>query len=201
MAVGDVATFDRFARVYDLLMPAAKRETLRAALERAQRPVERVLDVGGGPGRAARAVEADYRIVIDPAQGMLRRARDHGIEGVRGDGSRLPVRSESVDAVVISDALHHIADQRGVLQEAKRVLRPGGVLVIREFDPTTIRGRALLAAERVWGFDSTFSSPRALRADVAAVGLDGQIVERGFGYTVVGVRRRENGNSKVDEFE
>jgi demethylmenaquinone methyltransferase/2-methoxy-6-polyprenyl-1,4-benzoquinol methylase len=81
------------------------------------------------------------------------------------------------------------------------VLRPGGVLVIREFDPTTVRGRALVAAERAWGFDSTFSSPRALRADVAAVGLDGRIVERGFGYTVVGVRRQENGKSKVDEFE
>jgi demethylmenaquinone methyltransferase/2-methoxy-6-polyprenyl-1,4-benzoquinol methylase len=199
MAIGDVATFDRFARAYDFLMPSARRKKLDAALARAERPIERLLDVGGGPGRAARATDADCRVVVDPARGMLGRAQAHGIEAVRGDGSRLPVRNGSVDAIVISDALHHIADQRGVLQEAQRVLRPGGVLVIREFDPTTLRGRALVAAESVWGFDSTFASPDALRADIDAVGLKGQIIERGFGYTVVGIRQATNGNSKADE--
>jgi len=199
MAVGDVATFDRFARAYDAVMPSARRSKLDAAFKLADRPIERLLDVGGGPGRAARATDADERIVVDPARGMLDRARAHGLEGVRGDGSRLPVRDGAVDAVVVSDALHHIADQRGVLQEARRVLRPGGVLVIREFDPTTLRGRALVAAERLWGFDSAFASPDALRADVEAVGLAAMVVERGFGYTVVGVRREPNGKSKGDE--
>jgi demethylmenaquinone methyltransferase/2-methoxy-6-polyprenyl-1,4-benzoquinol methylase len=198
MAVGDVATFDRFARVYDVVMPSARRAKLDAGLALADRPIERLVDVGGGPGRAARATDAPERIVVDPARGMLGRARTHGMEAVRGDGSRLPVRDSAVDAVVVSDALHHIADQRGVLQEARRVLRPGGVLVIREFDPTTFRGRALVAAERVWGFDSTFTSPDALSADVAAVGLDATVVERGFGYTVAGVRQETN-NSKGDE--
>lgn len=199
MAVGDVATFDRFARVYDMMMPSARQSKLDAALARARRPVQRVLDVGGGPGRAARAIEASCRIVVDPAQGMLRQARAHDMQAVAGDGSRLPVRDESVDAIVVSDALHHIADQRGVLQEATRVLRPGGVLVIREFDPTTVRGRALVAAERLWGFDSTFTSPDALYADVEAVGLEPTVVERGFGYTVAGVNGDASGTAKGDE--
>lgn len=199
MAVGDVATFDRFARVYDMVMPSARQSKLDAALALARRPVQRVLDVGGGPGRAARAIEADCRIVVDPAQGMLRQARAHEMEAVAGDGSRLPVRDDSVDAIVVSDALHHIADQRGVLQEATRVLRPGGVLVIREFDPTTVRGRALVAAERLWGFDSTFTSPDALYADVEAVGLEPTVVERGFGYTVAGVNGDASGTAKGDE--
>ncbi|WP_302081019.1 class I SAM-dependent methyltransferase [Salinibaculum rarum] len=201
MAVGDVSTFDRFARVYDLLMPAARRSKLQAGLALAERPVERVVDVGGGPGRAVRAIDADCRVVADPARGMLAQAQTHGLGAVQGDGSRLPIRNSVVDAVIVSDALHHIADQRGVLEEARRVLRPGGVLVVREFDPTTLRGRALVAAERVWGFDSTFYSPDALRADVDAVGLDGQVVEHGFGYTVAGVARTENGNPKAEESE
>lgn len=198
MAIGDVATFDRFARAYDVLMPSARRSKLDTAFERAERPIGRLLDVGGGPGRAARATDINSRVVVDPARGMVGQAQAHGIGAVQGDGSRLPVRSRSVDAIVVSDALHHIADQRGVLQEAYRVLRPGGVLVIREFDPTTLRGRALVAAERVWGFNSTFASPDALRADVEAVGFDGAVIERGFGYTVVGVRP-ESGNSKSGE--
>lgn len=201
MAVGDVATFDRFARLYDLLMPAAKQSKLRGALAHSERPVERVVDVGGGPGRAVRDLDADCRVVVDPAHGMLRRAREHGIGGARGDGSRLPICTSGVDAVVVSDALHHIADQRGVLQEAQRVLRPGGVLVVREFDPATVRGRALVAAEELCGFDSAFYSPAALRAEINAIGLDGQVVERGFGYTVAGVARSESGNTKADEFE
>lgn len=201
MAVGDVATFDRFARLYDLLMPSARRSKLTAAFAHATRPIERAVDVGGGPGRVARAIEAECRVVVDPARGMLGRARTHGIEAVCGDGSRLPIRDGSVDAVVVSDALHHIADQRGVLQETRRVLRPGGVLVVREFDPTTRRGRALVVAERAWGFDSTFASPEALKADIDAVGLDGRIVERGFGYTVVGVCQSKSETPKADESE
>lgn len=199
MGVGDVATFDRFARVYDRLMPAANRPKLQAGIDCAERPIECVVDIGGGPGRAVRALDAACRVVVDPARGMLSRAQNHGIGAVQGDGSRLPVGTSSVDAVVISDALHHIADQRGTLQEAARVLRPGGVLVVREFDPTTLRGRGLVAAERLWGFDSVFYNPPALRAEIDTVGLDGRIVERGFGYTVVGVARRENGNSKSEE--
>jgi demethylmenaquinone methyltransferase/2-methoxy-6-polyprenyl-1,4-benzoquinol methylase len=196
MYIGDVRTFDRFARLYDLAAPGVNRTKLQDGLDRAQRPVERVVDVGGGPGRAARAVDADMRVVVDPADRMIERAQRHGLCGVRGDGARLPIQSASVDAVIVSDALHHVADQRGVLQEAKRVLRPGGVLVLREFDPSTLRGRALVTAETIWGFDSTFTSPAALCADVESVGLSPALVEGGFDYTVVGVLQNESGNSK-----
>jgi demethylmenaquinone methyltransferase/2-methoxy-6-polyprenyl-1,4-benzoquinol methylase len=199
MHAGDVAPFDRFARVYDLFMPSADRGTLRRGLDRAERPLETVVDIGGGPGRAVRELEAQRRVVVDPAAGMLRRARSHGLDPVRGDGARLPLGTDSADAVLITDALHHIADQRGVLQEAERVLRPGGVLLVREFDPETVRGRALVLAERLVGFDSVFHGPDALAADIAATGLRASVVDRGFGYTVVGVARNETHKSAESE--
>lgn len=186
--------FDRLARPYDLLMPSADRERLARGLDGAERPVERVLDVGGGPGRALRKVDAPLRAVVDPAGGMVRRARGHGLGAVRGDGTRMPVRTASVDAVLVTDALHHVGDQRALLAETTRVLRPGGILVVREFDPTTARGRVLVAVERLVGFDSVFRPPDRLASMVADAGLVPSVRERGFGYTVTG--RAENGSSK-----
>ena len=201
MDAGDVAPFDRFARLYDLFMPQADAATLQRGLARAERPLERLVDVGGGPGRAVRELDAEIRLVVDVAGGMLRRARRHGLQPVRGDGARLPLGDESVDAVLVTDALHHLNDQRGVLRDAARVLRPGGVLVIREFDPETLRGRGLVLAERVVGFDSVFHGPDALAADIADAGLTASVVERGFSYTVVGVKRFENEDSKFPQSE
>jgi ubiquinone/menaquinone biosynthesis C-methylase UbiE len=186
MAIGDVRHFEWFAPVYDLVMPAADAPTFERAFERAAVPIDRVLDVGGGTGRAARALSSPERIVIDPAGGMLSRARRHDLAAVRGDGSRLPVRDESVDAVTIVDALHHIADRRGALAEAYRALRPGGVVVIFDFDPSTLRGRLLTLAERLVLFDSTFAPPDALYEMLESPGFEAETIDRGFTFTLVG---------------
>lgn len=187
---GDIRQFELFAPVYDLVVPSADPAALRAALETATRPLVRLLDVGGGTGRGARAVELPSRVVVDPAKRMLRRARENGLSTVRADGSRLPVADSAVDAVLVTDALHHISDQRGVIHEARRVLAPGGVLVIQEFDPTTVLGRLLAGGEQLVGFDSTFRSPTALRDTVARAGFDVSVVETGVEYLVAGVYPR-----------
>lgn len=187
-APGDVALFDRFARYYERFSPATNERALRAGLALADRDIERVLDVGGGTGRAARVLDGE-RVVIDPAHGMLREARRLELDGVRADAATLPVADSSVDAVVIVDALHHVADQTGALAEAERVLRPGGVLVCREFDRATVRGQALVAWEHLVGFDSEFFTPEELAAAVERAGLDAAIPARGFGFTVAGVKR------------
>lgn len=185
----DVSLFDRFATPYDLAMPPADAAGIRAGLALADRAVERVLDVGGGSGRGARAVDARERLVADAAPGMVRRARRRGLPAVLADAGRLPVRDASVDAVLVVDALHHLPDQPAALAEAARVLRTGGVLVVRDFDPTTVRGRLLVAAERLAGFDSQFRPPDRLAAAVERAGLDPAVPDRGFGYTVAGLRR------------
>ena len=192
MEVGDVRQFEWIAPLYDFFTPEIDESTLKRGLELANRPIERVLDVGGGTGRAARSVTADCRIVADPALEMLTQARDHDLVVIRADGSTLPVRKTTVDAVLIVDALHHISDQHGALAEAHRVLRPGGVLIVVEFDPTTVRGRLLVAGEHLIGFDSTFQPPELLRDSMIRSGFDTTITERGFTYTVVGSKARTN---------
>ncbi|MGB9985939.1 class I SAM-dependent methyltransferase [Salarchaeum japonicum] len=186
----DVPYFDAFAPVYDLVMPAAERAPLTAGLANAERDVERVLDLGGGTGRAARALGG--ATVVDASRGMLERAAADDLPVVQGDVGALPVRSDAADAAVVVDALHHFPDVPAALSEAARVLRPGGVLVVREFDPSTVRGRLLEAAEHAIRFDSTFYAPDALQNLLADAGFAAHVVERGFAYTVAGVREQRS---------
>ncbi|EMA45636.1 methyl transferase-like protein [Halococcus morrhuae DSM 1307] len=188
-APGDVALFERVARYYERFSPATNERALRAGLALADRDIDRALDVGGGTGRAARVLDSPERVVVDAAGEMLAEARRVGLDCVRGDGATLPVADDSVDAVVIVDALHHISDRAGALAEAERVLRPGGVVVCREFNRATVRGQALAAGEHIVGFDSEFFTPEELARAVERTGLDAAIPDRGFGFTVAGVKR------------
>lgn len=168
-------------------MPPADGTRLRTGLSLADGPVERGIDLGGGPGRAATAVgEVDWT-VVDRSEGMVQAARRRGHATARGDATRLPLADGAVDAVVVVDALHHMPDHPAVLAEVARVLRPGGVVVVREFDPSTLPGRALVAGERAVGFGSTFHSPDALASALDDAGLSPTVLEDGFDYTVAGV--------------
>ncbi|QSG08379.1 class I SAM-dependent methyltransferase [Halapricum desulfuricans] len=190
MSTGDVALFDRFARYYDLFVPGAKATNLSRGLETATRPVERLVDVGGGTGRAARALGVDQRVVLDASRGMLSQT---ALSSIQGDAGRLPLATDAVDAITVVDALHHIHGWDAVFEEAFRVLSPGGVLVISDFDPATVPGRLLVAGERLVGFDSCFESPDRLRERLEAIGFETRLIDGGFGYTVAAVVPKREG--------
>jgi demethylmenaquinone methyltransferase/2-methoxy-6-polyprenyl-1,4-benzoquinol methylase len=188
--VGDVRFFDRLARLYDLVMPAADAGGLSDAFDLANVPVRRVLDVAGGSGRASLAIanrpDVERSIVVDVSSGMLERAFDRGLAAVRGDARELPVGSNAVDAAMVVDALHHVPDRDAALAEMYRAIRPGGVAVIREFDPSHPLGRLLAVGESVLGMGSTFVAPDELLAALEASGFDPVLLEEGFVYTAVG---------------
>ena len=207
---GDVRFFDRLAGLYDLAMPPARPADLHAGLRFADRPVERVLDAAGGTGRAARAVarsagavghDRPSVTVLDVSEGMLARAAADGFSIVRGDLRAPPIQPGSVDAAVVADALHHVPDAEQALAAVAATVAPGGVVVVREFDPETVRGRGLALAERLVGMDSTFLPPSTVQRVLRAAGLRTYEIQPGFGYTVVGVVPRSDGSRRSRDGE
>lgn len=112
------------------------------AVELAQLQVgEHVVDVGCGPGVAARRAHALGAVVIgvDPAPVMLRVARarggGHRATGVQwrlGTAEALPVESAWAHVVWSLSTVHHWSELDPALDEAARVLAPEGRLVVVE---------------------------------------------------------------------
>lgn len=187
--MGDSWFFDRFAPVYDRLMPPADRDAIVAGFETGTIEVETVLDLAGGSGRIARTLAPVYDVTVcDLSRPMLDQARRHGLSGVQVDATRLPVRDAAVDGIVVADAYHHLQRPEAVLHEVYRVLRPGGVLVVRDFNPATVSGKGIELAERALRWPCEFRTPGALVIDLEDVGFDPRVLDGGFDYTVAGVR-------------
>jgi ubiquinone/menaquinone biosynthesis C-methylase UbiE len=112
---------------------------------------DRLVDVGCGPGvavRRARAIGAEA-IGVDPARVMLRVARlrwrsDPGIDWRIGTAESLPVDDRWAQVVWSLATVHHWADVDAALADARRVLTPGGRLVVleRRIHDTHARGTA-----------------------------------------------------------
>ena len=68
--------------------------------------------------------------VLERAKALAARRKVTNVEWRKGDLTRLPLRDESLDVVLLSQALHHANDPERAMAEAARVLRPGGRVLI-----------------------------------------------------------------------
>jgi len=144
------ADYDRIERVLALGSGAAYR---RAALRRAGLGADaEVVDVGIGTGLVAREalaiVGARGRVVgVDPSPGMMNEVALPGVALIPGRAEALPCADASFDFLSLGYALRHVADIDAAFAEFRRVLRPGGRLLLLEItQPAGGIGRALLKA-------------------------------------------------------
>jgi len=116
-----------------------QRRATRAIL--ALQPGEHVLDIGSGPGFLAAEMAAEVgpegRVVgLDPSESMLAMGARRGapVEYVEGDAIALPFADETFDAAIATQVYEYVADMPAALSEARRVLKPGGRLLILDTD-------------------------------------------------------------------
>jgi 2-polyprenyl-3-methyl-5-hydroxy-6-metoxy-1,4-benzoquinol methylase len=95
-----------------------------------------IVDVGCGDGVAtsvAAAVNRGHRFIgIDWSSEALRQARGRDLTVIAAgvDGARLPLVSGAADVVIMSELIEHLVDTDSALDEARRVLKPGGSLLL-----------------------------------------------------------------------
>ncbi|MFJ2769759.1 class I SAM-dependent methyltransferase [Streptomyces sp. NPDC087300] len=111
-----------------------------------------ILDIGCGDGTAAATAApllAGHRLIgVDWSQDALKRAHAHLPYVVRGeltDGG-LPFATGSADAVLFSEVIEHLVDPDSALDELRRVLRPGGHLMLSTPNLAAWYNRGLLLA-------------------------------------------------------
>ncbi|WP_428391572.1 class I SAM-dependent methyltransferase [Lichenicoccus sp.] len=146
--------FDRGAAGYDRidrLFSLGTGTRYRAALLRRAgvRSHDRVLDVATGTGlvaRAARRLAPDGLVVgLDVSAGMLAVARRQpGVALLQARAEQVPARDGAFDVVTMGYALRHLDDLDRAFAEFRRVLRPGGMLLLTEIVcPASRLGQAL----------------------------------------------------------
>jgi demethylmenaquinone methyltransferase/2-methoxy-6-polyprenyl-1,4-benzoquinol methylase len=160
--------FDAIARRYDalnrLLSAGLDRRWRRRAVEALQLTGrERVLDMCTGTadlaiaavtGQAGRAREV---VGVDFSSEMLRhglaKTRAANLQSqirlVRGDATRVPLPDAACDGATVAFGIRNVADADAACREFRRVLRPGGTLVVLEFGAPSA---PILRAVYLWYF-------------------------------------------------
>jgi len=135
--------FDTYSDAYDDWF---ERHDAEYALEleaiRELQPTGQGLEIGVGTGKFARPLGIQHG--LDPSETMIRKAREVGIEVVEGVAEKLPYRDASFDYALMVTTICFVDDLKKSFEEACRVLRPGGSILVGFIDKESTLGQQYL---------------------------------------------------------
>lgn len=179
--------YDRLASTYDARWAKYVRVSTGRTLEHiAVQPGQTVLDVGCGTGQLLAALDARGRgarlLGMDPSTQMIdaaRRRLDGAIGLTRCTAEAMAVESASVDWLVTTNMFHYVRDPQAARREFRRVLRPGGTLVLTDWcdDFRVMRLRARWEAAVDPAFRHVYGTLE-MQALLVAGGFDVAVIDR-----------------------
>jgi len=148
-----------------------------------------VLDLGGGTGVLS---EISYSknprpkyIISDPAIGMLKYAPTFA-DKVSAKAEKLPFKNNSIDCIMIGEALHHFQNIEQSINEIYRVLKDNGKLFIFDFDPSISKGRLIYFFEKILGEPVNFFVPKELYQILHKKGFSVNLHQKEYKYVILG---------------
>jgi demethylmenaquinone methyltransferase/2-methoxy-6-polyprenyl-1,4-benzoquinol methylase len=149
-----------------------------------------ILDIGAGTGALSDFVfkmNSDSNFVcVDPAFGMLKYAPEYAFKVV-GKAEDLPIKNETIDLILIGEAIHHFRDVDKSLDEIKRVLKKNGILFIFDFDVSQFKGKMICFFEKLLGEPGNFYTPDSLSSLLQKNGFKTKIKTYGYKFTITGI--------------
>jgi SAM-dependent methyltransferase len=153
---------------------------------------EDLLELGCGTGHALHALLRSARsaraVGLDWSEAMLARAERRNrpavatgrLALVRGDFAALPLKAESVDAILAVNVVYFMSNTAAA-REARRVLRPGGRVVLYASDRSAMRAWPFAGPETHRLFDQDELAVLLVEAGFAPEDVRVDIVDAGFG--------------------
>lgn len=126
---------------------------------------DEILDLGGGAGRIAKFFvgKVSEITVVDALPNMISQCqKQKGVSCIVADAENLALSENYFDKIIIIDAFHHFSNQQKTTKQIRRVLKPGGKIIMEEFNPEKFFGWLASKIEKTFDPKGNMLAPMAL---------------------------------------
>jgi arsenite methyltransferase len=136
---------------------------------------DKIADLGAGFGWVTKNVadRCEQVLAIEPDRRKVRRMHSSypSLDCIVSIGEATPFRSSFLDRVYMRRSFHHAADQRRVVKELYRILKPKGWVVIQEVNPEVQTGLVNWLERKLGSAHMNFLPPSQMKSLLGGEGL------------------------------